>query len=210
VEIHHGNQFEAVHVLNFEKPLLEQPGSEAPVLNLPWGSFFVLKIINRLKWEREFLDKVRPIKAFVLLGLITDPLFTLKFCFLSSFYFLKTRFVYSRKRRSRLSVTARILKEETSNFLLDLERQARELMESDPEIKTVIFGHTHKPMDKVYPDGRQYINTGTWTKMINLDWRHLGQQYSLTFALVVIEDGKSRAELRHWVGEHSPHRVFRN
>lgn len=209
VEIHHGNQFEAVHVLNFEKPLLEQPGREAPVLNLPWGSFYVLKIINRLKWEREFLDKVRPVKAFVLLGLITDPLFTLKFCFLSSFYFLKTRFVYSRKRRSRLSVTARILQEETSNFLLDLERQARDLLNADAGIKTVIFGHTHKPMDKVYPDGKQYINTGTWTKMINLDWRHLGQQYSLTFALIVIEDGKSRSELRHWVGEQSPHRVFR-
>jgi UDP-2,3-diacylglucosamine pyrophosphatase LpxH len=210
VEIHHGNQFEAVHVFNFEKPLLEQPGSESAVLNLPWGSFYVLKIINRLKWEREFLDKVRPVKAFILFGLIMDPLFTLKFCFLSAFYFLKTRFVYSRKRRSRLSVTARILQEETSNFLLDLERQSRDLMEADPEIKTVIFGHTHKPMDKVWPDGRQYINTGTWTKMINLDWRHLGQQYSLTFALIQIEDGKARCELRHWVGEQSPHRAFRS
>jgi UDP-2,3-diacylglucosamine pyrophosphatase LpxH len=209
VEIHHGNQFEAVHVLNFERPLLEQPGSEAPVLNLPWGSFFVLKIINRLKWEREFIDKVRPIKAFIFFGLISDPLFTLKFCFLVSFYFLKTRFVYSRKRRSRLAVTARILQEETSNFLLDLERQARDLLDAREDVRTVIFGHTHKPMDKVYPDGKQYINTGTWTKMINLDWGHLGQQYRLTFAHVCIEDGKAHCELRHWVGEHSPHRVFR-
>ncbi|MGK5082073.1 hypothetical protein WDW37_02115 [Bdellovibrionota bacterium FG-1] len=209
VEVHHGNQFEAVHVLNFEKPLIEQEGSEAPVLNLPWGSFYVLKIVNRLKWEREFLDKVRPIKAFVFFGLLMDPVFTLKFCFLSAFYFLKTRFVYSRKRRSKLSVTAKILKEETSNFLLDLECEARDLMASDAAIRTVIFGHTHKPMDKIYPDGKQYINTGTWTRMINLDWRHLGQQYSLTFALVQIENDKAHCELRHWVGEQSPHRVFR-
>lgn len=213
VEVHHGNQFEAVHLLNFERPLLEQPGSEAPVLNLPWGSFYVLKIINRLKWEREYIDKVRPIKAFILFGLIMDPLFTLRFCFLSSFYFLKTRFVYSRKRRSRLSVTAKILKEETSNFLLDLEREARETLAgpggAESGVRTVIFGHTHKPMDKIYPDGKQYINTGTWTKMINLDWRHIGTQYSLTFALVRIEDGRARCELRHWVGEQSPHRPFR-
>ncbi len=208
VEIHHGNQFEAVHILNFERPLLEQPGSEAPVLNLPWGSFYVLKIVNRLKWEREWLDKVRPVKGFVIFGLIFDPLFTLKFCFLSSFYFLKTRFVYSRKRRSTLRVTAKILKEETSNFLLDLEREARELMDLKPELRTVVFGHTHKPMDKVYPDGRQYINTGTWTKMINLDLRHLGQQFSLTFALIKIKDGKADCDLRHWVGEHSPHKTF--
>jgi len=209
VEIHHGNQFEAVHLLNFQKPLLDQPGSEAPVLNLPWGSFYVLKIINRLKFEREFIDKVRPIKAFILIGLFMDPLFTLKFCFLSAFYFLKTRFVYSRKRRSRLSVTAKILKEETSNFLLDLERQARDLLDEKAEVRTVIFGHTHKPMDKVYPDGKQYINTGTWTKMVNLDIRHVGQQYALTFALVQIENDQARCDLRHWIGEHSPHKTFK-
>jgi hypothetical protein len=45
--------------------------------------------------------------------------------------------------------------------------------------------------------------------MINLDWRHLGQQFSLSFALIRIKDGKARAELRHWVGEYSPHRPFR-
>ena len=63
-------------------------------------------------------------------------------------------------------------------------------------------------MNKVYPDGKQYINTGTWTKMINLDWRSLGQQFCLTFALVKIKDGQSQSELRHWVGEYSPHRMF--
>jgi UDP-2,3-diacylglucosamine pyrophosphatase LpxH len=204
VEIHHGNQFEAVHVLNFEKPLLNL---HKPVLNLPWGSFYVLKIINRLKWEREFIDKVRPVKVFVFFGLILDPLFTLKFIALSVFYFLKTRFVYSPKRRSSLKVTAEILKQET-DFLLDLERQARKLLDQEREVRTVIFGHTHKPMNKIYPDGKQYINTGTWTKMINLDWRSIGQQFCLTFAFIQIQDGKAQCELRQWIGEHSPHKAF--
>ena len=208
VEIHHGNQFEAVHVLDFEKPLLTTFLNQ-PVLNLPWGSFYVLKIINRLKWEREFIDKVRPAKVFVFFGLILDPWFTIRFVTLSIFYFLKTRFVYSPKRNSSLRITAEILKQET-DFLLDLERQARRLLDQEPEVKTVIFGHTHKPMNKVYPDGKQYINTGTWTKMINLDWRSIGQQYCLTFAFVRIKDGTSECELRHWVGEHSPHKAFQN
>jgi UDP-2,3-diacylglucosamine pyrophosphatase LpxH len=208
VEIHHGNQFEAVHVLNFENPILKT-FLDQPVLNLPWGSFYVLKIVNRLKWEREFIDKVRPVKVFVLFGLILDPWFTMKFVFLSVFYFLKTRFVYSPKRRSSLKVTAEILKQET-DFLLDLEKQARRLLDQEAEVKTVIFGHTHKPMNKVYPDGKQYINTGTWTKMINLDWRSIGQQFCLTFAFVRIRDGKSQCELRQWVGEHSPHKAFQN
>jgi UDP-2,3-diacylglucosamine pyrophosphatase LpxH len=206
VEIHHGNQFEAVHVLDFDRPILKSY-LDQPVLNLPWGSFYVLKIVNRLKWEREFIDKVRPIKIFVLYGLLFDTWFTLKFMFLSTFYFLKTRFVYSPKRNSSLKVTAEILKQET-DFLLDLEKQARRLLDQETEVRTVIFGHTHKPMNKVYPDGKQYINTGTWTKMINLDLRSLGQQFCLTFAFVRIQNGKSECELRQWIGEQSPHRGF--
>ena len=201
VEVHHGNQMEAVHVLDFSKPLLNHPG-EKPVLNIPWGSFYVLKIINRLKWEREFIDKVRPIKVFVFFGLILDFRFTLKFIFLSTYYFLKTRM------KSNLKVTARILQQET-DFLLDLEKEARALLDSSPEIKTIIFGHTHKPMNKVYLDGKQYINTGTWTKMINLDWRTIGQQFCLTFAHIQIHDQKAECDLRHWVGEQSPHQPFR-
>lgn len=207
VEIHHGNQFEAVHVLNFEKPILKSY-LDKPVLNLPWGSFFVLKIVNRLKWEREFIDKVRPVKVFVLFGLILDPWFTIRFVLLSVFYFLKTRFIYSPKRRSSLKVTAEIVKQETS-FLLDLERQARKLLDQEKELKTIIFGHTHMPLNKVYPDGKQYINTGTWTKMVNLDWRNIGQQFCLTFAFVKIKGNQSECELRQWVGEHSPHKPFR-
>ena len=105
LEIHHGNQFEAVHVLNFEKPLLNDHNDQ-PVLNIPWGSFYVLKIINRLKAEREYIDKIRPVKVYVLFGLLLDPWFTIRFAFLSFFYFFKTRFIYSPKRRARLSVTA--------------------------------------------------------------------------------------------------------
>jgi UDP-2,3-diacylglucosamine pyrophosphatase LpxH len=207
VEIHHGNQFEAVNVLNFENPILDNQLSD-PVLNIPWGSFYVLKIVNRLKWERQYLDKIRPIKVFILFGLILDPWFTIRYSFLTAFYFLKTRFVYSPKRRASLKVTAEILKQETQ-FFLDLEWQARRLLDQESELKTVIFGHTHKPMDKAYADGKQYINTGTWTKMVNLDFRSLGQQQiNLTFALVKISGDQSQCELRSWVGEYSPHRVF--
>jgi UDP-2,3-diacylglucosamine pyrophosphatase LpxH len=210
VEIHHGNQFEAQHVLNFDKPVLDSHLDE-PVLNIPWGSFYVLKIINRLKWERDFLDKVRPIRAYLFMGLFFDTLFTLKFAFLSSYYFLKTRFVYSPKRRAAFRVTLKILLQE-ARMWTNLESEARELLDHRNDVKTIIFGHTHHPMNKVYPDGKQYINTGTWTKMINLDWRSLGQQFRLTFAHVRVPgDGTpAQCDLRHWVGPHSPHRAFHN
>lgn len=206
VEIRHGNQLEAGSILNFERPVLTDH-LDKPVLNLPWSSFYVLKIINRLKWDREWIDKVRPVKVFVLFGLLLDPWFTLRFCFLTSFYFLKTRMVWSPKRRSSLKVTAEILKQETK-FFLDLEGEARAVLDEREDLNTIIFGHTHLPMNKVYPDGKQYINTGTWTRMIFLDWKNLGQQLRLTFALVELDQGKARCDLRQWVGEHSPHKVF--
>ena len=206
VEVRHGNQFEAGSVLNFERPLLTEY-LDQPVLNIPWSSFYVLKIVNRLRWERKYIDKVRPVKVFVAFNLLLDPWFTLRYVFLSIYYFLKTRFIWSPRRRAHWKVTAEILKQETK-FWVDLEAEARVLLDQDPELQTVIFGHTHRAMDKVYPDGKQYINTGTWTQMINLDWESLGSPMRRTFALVRIQDGKSRCELRQWVGQHSPHRAF--
>ncbi len=208
VEIHHGNQFEAVHVLNYQQPLLKSSGMDEPVLDLPWGSFYVLKIINRMKWERDYVDKVRPIRLFVFLGLLFDTWFTLRFGFLTAYYFIKTRFVPSSRRRSPLRVTLEIFKQESQNVFPDLENFARSLLDRKPSLKTVIFGHTHRPMNRVWPDGRQYINTGTWTKMINMDWRGIGQQFRLTFAYIRIRDGEAHSDLRQWVGEHRPHVVF--
>jgi UDP-2,3-diacylglucosamine pyrophosphatase LpxH len=179
------------------------------VLNIPWGSFYVLKIVNRLKWEREYVDKVRPVKAMVLWGLLFDTWFTVKFAFLSSFYFMKTRFIYSPQRRSRLSVTAKILKQESTTFLQDLERDARALLDAQPQINTVIMGHSHNPMYKTYPNGKSYINTGTWTKMINLDLRGIGGSYRLTFALIEYDsDGVAKSSLQQWMGEYKPYRSF--
>jgi len=203
VEIQHGNQFESGTAIDFSKPILHAWGR--PVLNLPWGSFYVLKIINRLKWEREYIDKIRPVKSFILFGLVTDPWFTLRFCFLTAFYFLQTRLVWASRRKTRQAFD--VLKRDTRVFI-DLEKEARAILTAQKDVQTVIFGHTHNPMYKIYPDGKQYINTGTWTKMVNLDWQGLGQQFRRTFTLIKIEDGKAFCELRQWVGEHSPHQIY--
>jgi UDP-2,3-diacylglucosamine pyrophosphatase LpxH len=206
VEIRHGNQFEAASKIDFSKPLITEY-VEKPVLNIPWGSYYVLKIINRLKGEREFIDKVRPLKTYVLFGLVIDPWFTLRFCFLSVYYFLKTRMAWNPVIRLRWKGTFEILKQET-RFFIDLEKDARALLTERTDLQTVIFGHSHRPMNKIYPDGKQYINTGTWTKMINLDWQGIAQQFRRTFVLIRVEDGRAHCELRQWIGDPKPHHVF--
>ncbi|MGE4232742.1 MAG: metallophosphoesterase [Bacteriovoracia bacterium] len=212
VQIQHGNQFEAVHLFDYKKPLLNE-GLKDSVLNIPWGSFYVLKIVNRLKWEREYVDKVRPVKAMILWGIIFDPWFTLKFVFLSLFYFFKTRFIYSPQRRSRFRVTLEILKQESTTFLQNLENDAKELLERSNDTNILIMGHTHHPMHKIYPNDKVYINEGTWTKMINLDMRGMGSSYQLTFAYVHYDQdfestGRPKASLQQWQGEYRPYRAF--
>lgn len=206
VEVRHGNQFEAGNAMDFEEPLLTEYVDE-PILKMPWGSIYVLKIINRMKWERSYVDKVRPVKVFALFGLILDPWFTLRFLALSGYYFVKTRIAAIMQGRSKWGATLDILRQETKLFR-DLEHEARDLLDARSDLRTVIFGHTHRPMDKVWPDGKQYINTGTWTRMINLDWSGLGQHLRRTFAFVEIEGLRSRSELREWVGEYQPHQIF--
>lgn len=207
MRIYHGNQFEAVHTTNYQQPFITENLPE-PILYLPWGSLYVIKIINRLKWERDYVDKVKPAKLFLLVGLLTDPLFTLKFMLLSGIYFIQTRFIYSPKRRATLLNTLAIMRQEITPFF-GLEDDARDIMDQNPDINITIFGHTHGPMQRFYRDGKTYINTGTWTRMINLDLRHLGQATRQTFALVEYdENGKPNASLQEWVGLHTPHKYF--
>lgn len=206
VEIRHGNQLEAGNEVDLEKPIITSITGEK-ILNIPWGSIYIIKVVNRLKWERPHLDKIRPIKIFVFFGMILDPIFTIRFAFLTGYYFLKTRVIEVLKGGIGFRKAWRILKEESTVFQ-DLERDAREILNENKDTRTIIMGHTHLPMDRIYSDGKQYINTGSWTRMINFDFRMLGQQSRRTFAYMEFSEGKARCELRQWVGEHSPHKLF--
>jgi len=205
IEIHHGHQFESVHVFNYELPFLTKGLSE-PILNLPWGSLFVMKIVNRLKSERDFLDKVRPVKLFFLYGMLTDPIFTIKYFTLTSLYFLKTRFVYDPRRRSTLKTTLKILREELQLWD-DGESAAKEILKKKSDVQAVIMGHTHVPRYAVYGDGRVYVNTGTWTKMVYLDLVRFGVSTMKTFCKIDYDGNGSRPKitLQEWQGKSAPY-----
>lgn len=205
LEIHHGNQFEMSNALDFENPFIDLSNG-VRVLNIPFGSVYILKIINRLKWERPNLDKVRPLRVYAFFGLLFDFRFTLQFILLTLFYFLKTR-ILARSKLYGFRATFKMLKQERKAFL-DLAHEAKELLAQKPEVKVVVFGHTHLPMNRVYSDGRQYLNTGTWTKMIYMDWRYIGDPFRKTFAFIEVEGGKVRAELHQWQGKASAYVPF--
>ena len=207
IEIRHGNQFEASNAMDFQDPFILLSNG-IKVLNIPWGSIYVLKIINRLKWQRANVDKIRPIKVYAFFGLIFDPIFTIKFIGLSIFYFLRTRMMSQSKRKLfGLKNTLKMLSQERTLFL-DLDQEAREVLESDSSIHTIIMGHTHLPMHRVYSNGKQYLNSGTWTRMVYLDWRFIGEPFRKTFVLVSIKNGEVKAELNQWAGNKMPYSAF--
>jgi hypothetical protein len=181
-------------------------GNGTRVLNIPWGSIYILKILNRLKWERNNLDKIRPLKVYAFLGLVFDPIFTGKFILLSLFYFVKTRVMGPSTSLSGVKRTLRTIFQERSYFL-DLEDQARELLQKDPDLHTVVMGHTHLPMHRVYENGRQYLNSGTWTKMVYLDWKNFGEPMHRTFILIEIKNREIKAELNQWRGVRTPYQA---
>ena len=57
----------------------------------------------------------------------------------------------------------------------------------------MIVGHTHDPIFREYEDGSAFINTGTWTKMYNLDFGKNSFGARLTFARIDVKE-KAEAE----------------
>lgn len=63
-------------------------------------------------------------------------------------------------------------------------------------VRTVVFGHTHVPMQVELPSGKRYVNSGTWVKLIDL--RHARTAPSELNTYVQIRRGV--AELMSWRG----------
>jgi UDP-2,3-diacylglucosamine pyrophosphatase LpxH len=63
-------------------------------------------------------------------------------------------------------------------------------------VKTVVFGHTHVPMQVELPTGKRYVNSGTWVKLIDL--RHARTAPVELNTYVQIRRGQ--AELMSWRG----------
>jgi len=199
VHYEHGQQYEAVNRLNPKKIFITK-GLREPIVNLPWGSHFVINFIIPIKGERPYVDKVRPWPEFIKWSLFNDTFWLIRTFVRAALYFFATRFSKSLYRTTNLVTTLKILKELT--VYPSLRKSAQRILEENPDLHTVVMGHTHVPMHVQFPDGRDYINTGTWNEVTSLDLSSLGKATRMTYAFVDYTKNPARPHvyLREWKG----------
>src|SRR5690606_37558035 len=120
------------------------------------------------KEERDYVNSVRPIKNFLIHGLIFDTFFILRCMIANSYYFFMVSFLYYYRQKSSFTKLINHLVTELELFQ-NYEKLTLEFFEAYPDARVLIVGHTHQPMDREYIDNTRFINTGTWTRMVNLD-----------------------------------------
>lgn len=205
--IKHGHEFETAHHFSSKTSITEDQNGRKYFVP-PWGSYYVVRVINKYKEERDFVNAVRPIKKFLINGIIYDTLFTLRFSFSTCYYFLMVRFIYFFKmKKSWAKFIDHILNE--LKLFIDDDTMIEDFTESHPDTKVLIVGHTHDPILKTYSNGTTFINTGTWTRMYNLDFGKQSNNARLTYAQLDFKNEPkkspqlSNVDLFEWKGSNS-------
>lgn len=200
VHVEHGNQYFADNAYNPKLYFLSR-GLPAPVINLPWGSFFVIHYLNKVKRERPYFDKIYPFKYYYRWAFIHDTAFAVRSIARIIFYFLWLRFRRDPHRRSSIIRTLKILKEVPLSP--KLHQEAKKILLSEKDIHVVVFSHTHHALIRQFAPDKTYVNTGLWNEQISLEISCPGKIVRLTYAELNYDDqGVARPSLKEWKGEH--------
>lgn len=202
--VDHGHQYETLNHFDESHIFIERktPHGIKKIQNLPFGSFFVLGFLNKVKLERSYINLVQPFRLYLRLSLLLEPLFFIIHGVGAAWFFIKMRFITHPMRFARLRKTLLLILE--SFHRVSLEDAAEKIFLSHGNMTsnfdTIIMGHNHQAMVRIFPGGKQYINTGTWIPITSLDMNTLGHKILRTYALIEYVDGKARATLKVWNG----------
>lgn len=207
IQIRHGHQLERIHRVDYSR-LTKKLRDGREILDLPWGSLWILDVMNPAKEQRSYVDRIQPLGRFLLGAFLFDTMFALRFLYHSSVYFLRRRVFDIGAWASRLRRIPQMLREDIialGGFDEVVHRELKKLR----GVRCLIVGHSHGPRYLQLPGGKLLVNTGTWMKMINLDVSHLGQDSGLTYATIEYsEDGEPRVSLLRWHGLRKPFEVI--
>jgi UDP-2,3-diacylglucosamine pyrophosphatase LpxH len=199
IQIRHGHQLERIHRIQYAKPFRKRRDGSL-VLDIPYGSLWILEVMNPAKEARASVDRILPLRLFILGSLFFDPRFGVLFLLRSLFHLLRRRIFTLRAWRKRLMSIPMIMRDEV--FAMGgYDEAAERYLRRVRGVHTLIVGHSHAPRYRVLPTQQVMMNTGTWIKMIHLDLHYLGQDSGLTYALIEYgEDGQAEPKLMRWNG----------
>ena len=192
VVLKHGHEYELAHHFDPVKSIATDVEGKKYFIP-PWGSYYVTRVINKFKEGRDYINAVRPINKFMINGIIYDSLYTMRFAFANFYYFLMVRFVMIFKQNKKIMEVLKHVKKEIQLFQ-NYEALTEEFVTNNADVHALIVGHTHDPIFREYDDGSVFINTGTWTKMYNLDFGKNFYGARLTFARVDVKEKVEASE----------------
>ena len=202
IVLKHGHEYETPHHFHHKNSIVLDDKGRRYFLP-PWGSYYVTRVINKFKEERNHVNTVRPVKKFIINGLIYDTLFTLRFIFSNIFYFFMVRFIYFYKLKIGYKRIMDYMKSELELFG-DYEHMAKIFFKKRKDASGLIVGHTHEPIFRNFSEGRFFINTGTWVQMHHLDFVRQKEGPMLTYAQIDIktkEETPCGVSLNIWRGK---------
>jgi hypothetical protein len=162
---------------------------------------WILEVLNPAKERRNNVDRIQPLRLFILGSLFFDPRFAVRFLISAGFHLLRRRIFTLRAWTERLRSLPRVLREEV--FAIGgYDAAAMRYLQRLRGVHTLIVGHSHSPRFRVLANEKVIVNTGTWMKMINLNLQYLGQDSGLTYALIEYpDDGSVKTRLMRWYGK---------
>jgi len=184
IYLQHGHQYEKAHAFNPDTSLVKDAKFRS-YIKPTWGSYYCINIINKFKIERPYINQIQPIKKFLIHGLVYDTFFTLRFMFSNVAFFVMVRLYLWSFYIKKLNFSGIIkdMKEELLMFQ-NYETLTRKFFAKHKDAKVLLVGHTHHPSFRHFRDGSTFINTGTWTKIISLDFSFNYNGHYLTFAKI--------------------------
>jgi len=182
----HGHEYETANYRHSDDAILKDSDGQR-FYNPPWGSYYVVSVVNKFKMFTPHIQSVRPIRKFLIHGLIYDTINTVRFMFANVAYFFMVRFIYIFQSNRKPKEIVNLIKQELLLFR-NYQLITEQYFLAHPEVKALVVGHTHGPIFKQQWEGPVFINTGTWTKMYNLDFGRPLVMDPMTFALIQVDD----------------------
>lgn len=204
VHIEHGHRFEAINTVPPTHYFMDGPHHKQ-ILNLPWGSLFCINVLPRLRKDRPYIDKIRPMSAYVKWCFIHDFMFFWKMAYIVIPYFIRSNFGTYTKQNRNIKTTFKVLKQIT--IYPKYASMAKRILQLAPHLHTVIMGHTHVLEWRRFPEDKYYFNTGTWNSIPSVDAGLHENSLKLSFILVDLDTHNQMVKgtsLNEWRGNWRP------